>query len=25
LTTYFGRLGVVEFVYSETAAYADGI
>jgi hypothetical protein len=25
LTTYFGRLGVVEFVYPETAAYADGI
>jgi hypothetical protein len=25
LTTYFGRLGVVEFVYSETAGYADGI
>lgn len=25
LTTYFGRLGQVEFVYPETAAYADGI
>lgn len=25
LTTYFGRLGVVEFVYPETLAYADGI
>lgn len=25
LTTYFGRLGVVEFVYPETAGYADGI
>lgn len=25
LTTYFGRLGVVEFVYPETVAYADGI
>ena len=25
LTTYFGRLGVVEFVYPETARYADGI
>lgn len=25
LTTYFGRLGVVEWVYPETAAYADGI
>lgn len=25
LTTYYGRLGVVEFVYPETAAYADGI
>jgi hypothetical protein len=25
LTTYFGRLGIVEFVYPETAAYADGI
>jgi hypothetical protein len=25
LTTYFGRLGIVEFVYKETAAYADGI
>jgi hypothetical protein len=25
LTTYFGRLGVVEFPYPETLAYADGI
>jgi hypothetical protein len=25
LTTYFGKLGVVEFVYPETVAYADGI
>ena len=25
LTTYFGRLGVVEFVYPETCAYSDGI
>jgi hypothetical protein len=25
LTTYFGRLGVVEFVYPECAYYADGI
>ena len=25
LTTYFGRLGVVEFPYPETVAYADGI
>lgn len=25
LTTYFGRLGVVEFVYPETIQYADGI
>lgn len=25
LTTYFGRLGQVEFVYPETVAYADGI
>lgn len=25
LTTYFGRLGVVEFVYPETLRYADGI
>jgi hypothetical protein len=25
LTTYFGRLGVVEFVYPEVAAYGDGI
>ena len=25
LTTYFGRLGVVEFIYPETVAYADGI
>ncbi len=25
LTTYFGRLGVVEWVYPETAQYADGI
>lgn len=25
LTTYFGRLGNVEFVYPETLAYADGI
>jgi hypothetical protein len=25
MTTYFGRLGVVEFVYPETIAYADGI
>jgi hypothetical protein len=24
LTTYFGRLGCVEWVYPETAAYADG-
>lgn len=24
-TTYFGRLGVVEFVYPETVGYADGI
>lgn len=25
LTTYFGRLGAVEFVYPETAGYRDGI
>lgn len=25
LTTYFGRLGVVEWVYPETAYYADGL
>jgi len=25
ITTYFGRLGVVEFVYPETVYYADGI
>ncbi len=25
LTTYFGRLGAVEFVYPETIAYRDGI
>lgn len=25
LTTYFGRLGVVEFVYPETLAYRDGL
>lgn len=25
LTTYFGRLGVMEFVYPETLRYADGI
>lgn len=25
LTTYFGRLGVIEFVYGETIGYADGI
>lgn len=25
LTTYYGRLGAVEFVYPETLAYADGI
>ena len=25
LTTYFGRLGCVEFVYPETVQYADGI
>lgn len=25
ITTYFGRLGAVEFVYPETLAYADGI
>jgi len=25
ITTYFGRLGVVEFVYPETVAYRDGI
>ena len=25
LTTYFGRLGVVEFVYPETVNYTDGI
>jgi len=25
LTTYFGRLGAVEFPYAETVAYADGI
>lgn len=25
LTTYFGRLGVVEFVYPETLGYRDGI
>ena len=25
LTTYFGRLGVVEWVYPETAYYADGV
>lgn len=25
LTTYFGKLGVVEFVYPETAGYCDGI
>lgn len=24
-TTYFGRLGVVEWIYPETAGYADGI
>jgi hypothetical protein len=25
ITTYFGRLGVVEFVYPETVSYADGL
>ncbi len=25
ITTYYGRLGVVEFVYPETIGYADGI
>jgi hypothetical protein len=25
LTTYYGRIGVVEFVYPETCGYADGI
>ncbi len=25
LTTYFGRLGVIEWVYPETAYYADGL
>ncbi|GLQ96469.1 DUF2184 domain-containing protein [Dyella mobilis] len=25
LTTYFGRLGAVEWVYPETGAYADGV
>ncbi|WP_043614271.1 DUF2184 domain-containing protein, partial [Chromobacterium violaceum] len=25
LTTYFGKLGVVEFVYPETAGYRDGL
>ena len=25
LTTYFGKLGVVEMVYPETVMYADGI
>ena len=25
LTTYFGRLGVVEFVYPETVGYMDGV
>lgn len=25
MTTYFGRLGVMEFVYPETLGYADGI
>lgn len=25
LTTYFGRLGCVEFIYPETAQYADGL
>lgn len=25
LTTYFGRLGAVEFVYPETVVYADGL
>ncbi len=25
LTTYFGRLGVIEFVYPETAGYGDGV
>lgn len=25
ITTYYGRLGVVEFVYPETVGYADGI
>lgn len=25
ITTYFGRLGVIEFVYPETVQYADGI
>ena len=25
LTTYFGRLGAVEWVYPETAYYADGL
>ncbi|MDR8377610.1 DUF2184 domain-containing protein, partial [Acinetobacter baumannii] len=25
ITTYFGRLGVVEWVYPETAYYADGL
>lgn len=25
LTTYYGKLGEVEFVYPETVGYADGI
>ncbi|WYX12198.1 hypothetical protein WJ978_19850 [Achromobacter xylosoxidans] len=25
MTTYFGRLGAVEFVYPETVGYRDGI
>lgn len=25
LTTYFGRIGVVEYIYPETAFYADGV
>ena len=25
ITTYYGRLGVVEFVYPETIGYRDGI
>ena len=25
LTTYFGRIGAVEWVYPETAYYADGL